>query len=51
MSALAAIAVFPILALVLFGLLKVENMISQSAPLSSDLIPVDPPAVSEIPAE
>ena len=50
LSALAAIAVFPILTLLLIGLSKAENVISGSSPLAADLVPVDPPtpALGEI---
>jgi hypothetical protein len=51
MSALAAIAVFPILTLLLIGLSKAENVITGSAPLTPDRIPVDPPVVSEKPLD
>ncbi len=51
MSALAAIAVFPILALLLVFLSKAENVISDTAPPTVDRIPADPPVVGEIPVE
>jgi hypothetical protein len=50
MSVLAAIAVFPVLALLLFGLAKAENILSRPAPVGQRR-PADPPEVSETPSE
>jgi hypothetical protein len=49
MSALAAIAVFPIFTLLLVGLSKAENVISAATPIV-DQLPADPP-VGETPSE
>lgn len=49
MSALAAIAVFPILTLLLIGLVKAEKIISRTAPLIADRVPADPPISGEKP--
>jgi hypothetical protein len=51
MSAVAAIAVFPILTLLLIGLSKAENVITGSAPRTPERLPLDPPAVGEIPSD
>jgi len=51
MSALAAIAVFPILTLLLIGLSKAEKVISGAVPLITSRIPVDPPTSSETTVE
>jgi hypothetical protein len=49
MSALAAIAVFPILTLLLIGLSRAENVISgSSSPRGADRSPADPPVLGEI---
>jgi hypothetical protein len=50
MSALAVIAVFPILTLLLVGLSKAENVIS-SPPPTIDRLPAEPPMVGEIPVD
>lgn len=47
MSAFAAIAVFPILTLLLIGLSKAENLFFGSAPKTADRIPADPPGFGE----
>ena len=49
MSALAAIAVFPILTLLLIGLSKAEKVISGAAPLIVEATAADPPLPSESP--
>lgn len=51
MSALAAIAVFPILTLLLIGLSKAEKVISGVVPLITQRIPVDPPVSGETTVE
>jgi hypothetical protein len=51
MSALAAIAVFPILTLLLIGLSKAENVISSATPMTTDRLPADPPVLGEIPID
>jgi hypothetical protein len=51
MSALAAIAVFPVLTLLLFGLTKAENVLSKAASLTSHRRPADPPVPGEAPSE
>jgi hypothetical protein len=51
MSALAAIAVFPVLTLLLIGLAKAEDVLSAGAKLTPHRKPADPPAIGEIPAE
>jgi hypothetical protein len=51
MSALAAIAVFPVLTLLLMGLAKAENVLSAGAALTNHRRPADPPAYDEIPPE
>jgi hypothetical protein len=48
MSALAAIAVFPILTLLLIGLSKAENVFFDSAPRTADPVASDPPALGRI---
>jgi len=49
MSAFAAIAVFPILTLLLIGLSKAENVIYRPASSAAERIPADPPAIGESP--
>jgi hypothetical protein len=51
MYALAVIAIFPILTLLLIGLSKAENVISSSTPLVTDRLPADPPKAGEIPLD
>ncbi len=51
MSALAAIAVFPILTLLLFGLAKAENTLSAGASLTGRRRPAEPQPLGEIPVE
>jgi hypothetical protein len=51
MSAVAAIAVFPILTLLLIGLSKAENVITRSTPVVADRVPADPPSIGEISSE
>lgn len=51
MYALAAIAVFPFLTLLLIGLSRAERVISPAALSSPERIPADAPAISEIPAD
>ena len=48
MSALAAIAVFPILTLLLVALSRAENVISGKAPVAVERAPADPPAFGEM---
>ena len=48
MSALAAIAVFPILTLLLIGLSRAENVMTGKAPLGTDRSPVEPSPLGEI---
>jgi hypothetical protein len=49
LSAIAAIAVFPVLTLLLFGLTKVENGLTETAQRLTHRSPADPPPVSETP--
>jgi hypothetical protein len=52
MSALAAIAVFPILTLLLICLSRAENVImGGNAPQAADRSPADPPVLGEIPVD
>jgi hypothetical protein len=51
MSAFAAIAVFPILTLLLFGLSRAENRFFDSAPKAPEPVPADAPVLSEIPID
>jgi hypothetical protein len=47
MSVVAAIAVFPILTLLLMGLAKAENVLSAGAALTPHRRPADPPAFDD----
>lgn len=51
MSVFVAIAIFPILTLLLIGLSKAENVISGSAPLAADRVPAEPSADGEKPGD
>jgi hypothetical protein len=51
MSALAAIAIFPILTLLLIGLSKAEEVVIGTKPTTADRVPADPPNFDEIPLD
>jgi hypothetical protein len=51
MSALAAIAVFPVLTLLLIGLAKAENVLSAGTVRANQRRPADPPSYDEIPLD
>jgi hypothetical protein len=51
MSVLAAIAVFPVLTLLLFGLAKAESVLFQAASPASQRRPAEPGELGEIPSE
>jgi hypothetical protein len=51
MSALAAIAIFPFLTLLLIGLSKAEEAVTGTKPKTADRVPADPPNFEEIPAD
>jgi len=51
MSAVAAIAIFPFLTLLLIGLSKAEDVVTGTKPKTADRVPADPPNFDETPRD